>query len=137
MKFTRSRIVAAAAVVLFVAGTAIQAQYAQQAPAVKRTILLKQDMTIPDREAVMVIVDLPPGAAEGQHTHSAEVFVFVLEGTVTLENEGKPDTTLKTGDTFTYAPGKYHQVINKGNSPAKLAAVFIAEKGKPLTTPVK
>ena len=137
MKVTKFRIVAAAAVVLFVVGAGVQAQYAQTAPSVKRTILLKQDMTIPDREAVMVIVDLPPGAAEGRHTHSAEVFVFVQEGTITLENEGKPDTTLKAGDTFTYAPGKYHQVINKGNSPVKLAAVFIAEKGKPLTTPVK
>jgi len=136
MKLLNSKIVAAAVIVLFVAG-GIQALNAQQAPSVKRTILVKQEMAIPGREAVMAIVDLPPGSAEGRHTHPAEVFVFVLEGTITLENEGKPNATLKAGDTFTYAPGKFHQVINSGTSPAKLAAVFVAEKGKPLTTPVQ
>jgi hypothetical protein len=30
-----------------------------------------------------------------------------------------------------------HQAVNMGSAPARLAAVFIAEKGKPLTTPAK
>jgi quercetin dioxygenase-like cupin family protein len=137
VKDMRFRIVAAAAIVLFVAGAGIQALNAQQAPSVKRTILMKQDMTIPDREAVMAIVDLPPGAAEGKHTHPAEVFAFVQEGTITLEVEGKPNATLKAGEYFYIAPGKVHQAINSSSSPAKLAAVFVAEKGKPLTTPTK
>ena len=58
-----------------------------QAPAVKRNVVLKTDMSNVDREAVMAWVELPPGAAEGKHTHPAEVFAFVLEGTITLENE--------------------------------------------------
>jgi len=110
---------------------------AQQTPAVKRTILLKQDMSIPDREAVMALVELPPGSAEGRHTHPAEVYVFVQEGTILLENEGSPTVTLKAGDIFHIAPGKVHQAINNGSVTAKLAAVFVAEKGKPLTTQVK
>ena len=85
----------------------------------------------------MAWVELPPGSAEGKHTHPAEVFAFVLEGTITLENEGNPTTTLKAGDTFHVLPGKVHQAINSGSVTAKLAAVFVAEKGKPLTTQVK
>jgi quercetin dioxygenase-like cupin family protein len=110
---------------------------AQQAPAVKRNIVLKQDMSIPDHEGVMALVELPPGAAEGKHTHPAEVFAFVLEGTISLENEGNPTATLKAGDVFHIAPGKVHQAINNGSVTVKLAVVFVAEKGKPLTTPVK
>jgi len=120
---------------LGIAGTGVAT--AQAAPAVKRNILLKQEMSIPDREAVMALVELPPGAAEGRHTHPAEVFAFVLEGSITLEIEGSPNAMLKAGDVFHIVPGKVHQVINPGTVTAKLAAVFVAEKGKPLTTPVK
>ena len=85
----------------------------------------------------MALVELPPGAAEGRHAHPAEVFAFVLEGSVSLENEGSPTVTLKAGDVFHIAPGKVHQASNTGSTTAKLAVVFVAEKGKPLTTPAK
>ncbi|MBZ5552798.1 MAG: cupin domain-containing protein [Acidobacteriia bacterium] len=130
--------VARALVVFAVLGIAgALALYAQQAPAVKRTILMKQDMSIPGREAVMALVELPPGAAEGRHTHPAEVYAFVQEGTISLENEGSPTVTLKAGDVFHIAPGKIHQATNTGSVTARLSAVFVAEKGKPLTTQVK
>lgn len=110
---------------------------AQPAPSVKRTVLLKQDITISGREAVMAAVELPPGAAEGRHAHPAEVYAFVQEGTISLEAEGKPTVTVKAGDVFTIAPGQIHQAIKTGSTTARLSAVFVAEKGKPLTTPAK
>ena len=110
---------------------------AQQPPSVKRNMVLKEDMGIPGHEGVMARVELPPGAAEGPHTHFAEVFAFVEEGEITLENEGHPTVTLKAGDVFHIAQGAVHQAINHGTTTAKLSAVFVAEKGKPLTTPVK
>jgi quercetin dioxygenase-like cupin family protein len=134
MKAKKSTFTALAVVAVLFAAAVVHAQTAQQAPAVKRTILLKQEMTLPGREAVMAIVDLPPGSAEGRHSHPAEVFAFVEEGTISLEIEGKPTVTLKAGEIFSLAPGKVHQAINNSTAPAKLAAVFIAEKGKPLTT---
>ena len=122
-------------VLIVVAGFAgVLAQNAPSAPAVKRNLVLKQDMTIPGREAIMAWVEIPVGGAEGKHTHPAEVFVFVLEGTILQEIAGKPDATLKAGDHFYVAPGVVHQATNKGDVPVKLAAVFVAEKGKPLTT---
>ncbi len=129
-----ARAIAVFAVVAMAAGLVVNAQ---QAPAVKRNIVLKTDMSVPDREGVMAWVELPPGTAEGKHTHPAEVFAFVLEGTISLENEGNPTTTLKAGDIFHVLPGKVHNAINNGSVTAKLAAVFVAEKGKPLTTQVK
>jgi len=85
----------------------------------------------------MALADLPPGSAEGRHTHPAEVFAFVQTGTILLEVEGKPTVTLTAGDYFYLAPGEVHQALNKGTVPAKLAVVFVAEKGKPLSTPAK
>jgi quercetin dioxygenase-like cupin family protein len=130
----RARGIALAAAVSLAGALAIRAQ---QPPTVKRNIVLRQDMSIPDREGVMALVEIPPGGSEGRHTHPAEVFAFVLEGTVLVENEGSPDATLKAGDVFHILPGKIHQATNKGTGTAKLAAVFVAEKGKPLTSQVK
>jgi quercetin dioxygenase-like cupin family protein len=137
MKAMTSRFARAIAVLAVVAMATGLVVNAQQAPAVKRNMVLKTDMSVPDREGVMAWVELPPGTAEGKHTHPAEVFAFVLEGTITLENEGNPTATLKAGDVFHVLPGKVHQAINNGSVTAKLAAVFVAEKGKPLTTQVK
>ena len=134
LKSTRARISAVIVAIGISGGLALNAQ---QPPQVKRTVVLKQDMSIPDREAVMALVELPPGAAEGRHTHNAEAFAFVQEGTISLENEGFPTVTLKAGDVFHILPGKIHQATNNGSVTAKLAVVFVAEKGKPLTTPVK
>ena len=120
---------------MVVAAFAQYEQNSQAPPSVKRNIVLKQDMTtFPGHEAVMALVDLPPGSAEGRHTHPAEVYVFVLQGTILQQFAGKPDAILKAGDIFYVAPGQVHQAINKGTDTAKLAAVFVAEKGKPLTT---
>lgn len=137
MNFARLGPVRMITVIAALSLTGALAVQAQQAPAVKRTIVLKQDMSIPEREGVMAMVELPPGAAEGKHTHPAEVFAFVLEGSITLENEGNPTVTLKAGDVFHILPGKVHQATNNGTVTAKLDVVFVAEKGKPLTTPVK
>lgn len=137
MNLVTSRLARAIAVVAVVGMAGGLVLDARQAPAVKRNIVLKEDMSIPDREGVMLLVELPPGAAEGKHTHPAEVFAFVLEGTISLENEGKPTATLKAGDVFHVLPGKIHQAINDGSVTARLAVVFVAERGKTLTTQVK
>lgn len=134
MNSKRARISAVVVALGIAGGLALNAQ---QPPQVKRNVVLKQDMTLPDREGVMALVELPVGASEGKHTHFAEVFAFVLEGTISLENEGIPTATLKAGDVFHILPGKVHNATNAGSVTAKLAAVFVAEKGKPLTTPVK
>ena len=136
MKSGRSKFTILAITVVVAGIAGIGALTAQSAPAVKRTILMKQDSTVPGREAVMVLVELPPGSAEGKHTHPADVFAYVLEGTPTLESDGQPPRTMKAGDVFTIAPGQVHEGTNKGSAPAKLSVVFFAEKGKPLTSPV-
>lgn len=137
MKHSGLKLVAACAVALFVGALGALTVTAQQAPAVKRTPLLQLDTQFPGQEARIVLVELPPGSAEGRHTHPAELYVYVQEGTISVEQEGKPTVTVKAGDTFFVAPGKIHQGINTSQSTAKLTAFFIAEKGKPLSADAK
>jgi quercetin dioxygenase-like cupin family protein len=136
MKRIHSSVAIAAAIAVVTGIAGIRGLRAQPAPSVKRTVLLKQDTTVAGREAVMALVELPPGATEGRHTHpAAEVYAFVVEGTPTLEVEGQPARTLKPGDVFTIAPGQIHEGSNRSGAPVKMSVVFLAEKGKPLTTP--
>ena len=109
---------------------------AAQQPTVTRKVLLQQDLAIPGYAAALVAVEIPVGAREGRHTHSGTLVAYVQEGAVTLDYEGKPTVTYKTGDTFYVEPGKIHEGINNGNTAVKLLATFVVEKGKPMTTQV-
>lgn len=110
---------------------------AAQAPQPTRKVLLQQDLAIPGYTAALVAVEIPVGGREGRHTHPGTVIVYVQEGTLTLDYEGKPTATYTTGQTFSVEPGKIHEGMNKGNTTVRALASFIIEKGKPLTTQVQ
>ena len=113
---------------------AISMAYAQQ-PAFKRTELQRGDLSVPGREAVTAVVEIPAGVAVGRHTHAGEEIGYILEGTVTVEVEGKAASTLKAGGVFLIPAGAIHNARNDGSGPARLVATYIVEKGKPLATP--
>jgi quercetin dioxygenase-like cupin family protein len=84
-------------------------------------------------EAILVLRELPPGGESGKHTQSGNEVVYILEGSVTLELEGKPAQTVKTGEAFTTAAGEVHNVRNASKSaPGKALAFYIAKKGTSL-----
>jgi quercetin dioxygenase-like cupin family protein len=133
MTIRRTFVLAAIAALAFVSTQAI---HAQQAPAVKRTVLLQHDTSVPGYEAVLVSVEIPVGGREGRHTHSGTAMIHVTDGAITLDYEGKPTTTYKAGQSFFVDAGKVHEGINKESVPAKAIATFVIPKGQPVTTQV-
>jgi quercetin dioxygenase-like cupin family protein len=101
---------------------------------IQRKILLQQDGP-PGYQTVLTSVEIPVGVSEIRHTHPGMLVVYVIEGTLALETEGRPRTTYKLGDSFYVDAGKIHQGINAGTVPVRIAATLVAEKGKPLSTP--
>jgi quercetin dioxygenase-like cupin family protein len=91
-------------------------------------------LPIPGQQVVMTIVEIPPGAREIRHTHPGMLTGYIVEGTMTLEHEGRPSATYKAGESFFVDAGKIHQGINTGTATVKLIGTLIAEKGKPLNT---
>jgi quercetin dioxygenase-like cupin family protein len=110
---------------------------AQQKPPIVRDVLFQEDARFPGHEVVVATVELQPGADEGRHTHAADLYAYVIEGAATVLVEGGPAETVKAGEVFHVPAGKVHQTKNAGGVKAKVAAFFLAEKGKPLATPVK
>jgi quercetin dioxygenase-like cupin family protein len=112
--------------------------FTQQSPLnASRKILDRHDLSVPGREGVLVQTQLDPGAREPSHTHPGDIFAYVLEGDVTLFQEGQPTKHLTVGESFFVPQGAVHGAANEGTAPVKLLVTFFVEKGKPLTTSVK
>ncbi len=127
----------AVGIALGVTGThVLNAQYGQQQEPIKRTVLQKVDLG--DKEVVMLIAEIAPGASGGKHFHPGHELFYTLAGSWILEPEGKPPVTLKVGDVGNQLPKAVHNATNASKTaPAKILGVLIAEKGQPLATPVK
>jgi quercetin dioxygenase-like cupin family protein len=95
------------------------------------TILQRTDLkAAPGWEAILVDRPLPPGAQSGKHTQAGNEIVYVQEGAITLEVQGKAPVTVKAGEAFTTSAGEVHNVKNASTSaPAKALAFYIAKKG--------
>jgi len=106
-----------------------------QNPGIQRTIVQRQDVSVPGREAVVARVEIAVGAAAGRHTHFGEEISYVMEGEMEVLIEGQPARHLKAGEGFVIPNGARHDARNVGAVPVKLAAVYVVEKGKPLATP--
>jgi quercetin dioxygenase-like cupin family protein len=121
-----------AATALLINAGALPPRTAIAQTGIKRTDLQRHDLEASGREAVQVRVDFAPGAAFGRHSHPGEEIIYVLEGTLQYEVDGKPPVTLKAGDVFFVPAGTIHAARNVGQDNAAELATYVVEKGKPL-----
>jgi quercetin dioxygenase-like cupin family protein len=85
------------------------------------------------KEAHMWVAEIAPGAATGTHRHPTPRFVYVMEGSVVLEMEGRPPQTFTAGQGFMERPNTGHNFRNASTREAAKALGFqIASKGQPL-----
>lgn len=106
------------------------------APGQVRTILTKADLEgCSGKEAVLLTVDGKPALVGKRHYHPGDEFIYLAEGTLTLDIAGRGKVTLKTGETL-HIPGRVvHQAINPDSEKSFKAVTFgVFEKGQPDTT---
>jgi quercetin dioxygenase-like cupin family protein len=125
----------AVAVLIVGGGMALHVAGAQQA-GTKRTDLQRHDLSAPGREVVQVRVDFDPGYVAPRHTHPGEEIIYVIEGSLEYEIDGKT-SKVKAGDVLFVPAGAIHTARNIGTSNGAELATYIVEKGKPLLTIVK
>ena len=104
----------------------------------KVTPLTSKDLPeMPNKEAMMITVDYPPGASDPAHRHNAHVFVYVLEGSIIMQVEGRPPVALATGQTFYEGPNDVHVGGRNASDtkPAKFLVFFLKQKGAPILVP--
>ncbi len=108
---------------------------AQQA-GFRRTLLQQEDLAAPDHEAVTARAELDPGASSGRHRHSGDEIGYVLDGTLTLEQDGKPTMALSAGEAFLIPAGTVHNAVNTSAATVSVLVTYVAPKGQTLTTAV-
>lgn len=101
--------------------------------------LLTRDLPqIPGKEVVMLTVAYLPGGASLPHRHDAEVFVYVLEGSVVMQVDGQQAVTLGAGQTFHEGPADIHRQSANASAtqPTKFLVFIIKDKDKPVSRTV-
>ncbi len=120
---------------LFLIAVSMSSAALAQSSGIRRAVVQKGDVSVPNREAVVARVELDPGVVAGRHTHPGDEISYVLEGEGELLIDGEAPRKLKAGDAFVIPAGKIHDAKNTGTVPLKLVGVYVVEKGQPLATP--
>lgn len=118
---------------------------AQNAPAAqqgKRNPILQRDLphvTLDNWAVTAVEVAYGPGERSPSHSHPGITIVYVLEGEIRSQVGDQPERTYAVGEMFFENPGERHGVSGNASDtkPARLLAILLAEKGKPLTSPAE
>ena len=122
---------------LIVFATGVQADPKSGGPGPVIAHQAKYSITVEGKEydLLTLIIDFPNGAGFPEHYHGGNVVATVLSGEITLKEKGT-ERVVKTGESWTEAPGAVHSVVNKG-APARVAVSILLPKGAEMQTPVK
>jgi quercetin dioxygenase-like cupin family protein len=100
----------------------------------RRTELQHQPSSIPGREIVQVLTEIPVGVESGWHVHPGEEVGYILAGTVEMRIEDQPTLTLRAGDPFLMPPGTPHNALDVGPGTGMMLSTYIVEIGEPVST---
>ena len=128
----KKNLLASAVIILVLATLIIPGEVMSQQPGITRTDLQRYDLSIPGREVLQVRVDFAVGSVGGKHKHPGEEIIYVIEGLLEYQIEGKPPVTLKAGEVLFVPAGKINTAKNVGNVNGAELATYIVDKKKPL-----
>ena len=102
----------------------------------KLETLLKAELEgVDGTEVIVSRVVMPPNTSIPKHWHPGEEFAYVLEGSVTLWQEGKDDITGTAGDVMKVPLKQVHTAITSDEG-ATILVFRVHEQGQPERVPV-
>jgi quercetin dioxygenase-like cupin family protein len=96
------------------------------------TTVLDQLLTYPSSGQAQVssaVLTFAPGATTGMHRHDAPLYMYVLEGTITVTYEGGVVKEYSAGQAILEAVGTAHNGANLTDAPVKLLVVNMGAEG--------
>ena len=106
-----------------------------QTPAGPSSVLKERTAEIPkvsEHEARMVVAEIPPNTAGRWHMHPAPVFVYVIEGNLVYEIEGREPHDYKAGMGFMEPSKVKNRVVNKsGTEKVRVVAFQLSDPNIP------
>lgn len=100
----------------------------------KRTELQHCASSVPGRDIVQVLTEIPVGVSSGWHVHPGEEVGYIVGGTVRMEIAGRPTLVLNAGDPFLIPPGVPHNATDLGPGTGHMLSTYLVESGRPIAT---
>lgn len=100
----------------------------------KRTEVQHKQSSIPGREIVQVLTEIPCGVESGWHIHPGEEVGYIVAGTVKMMIKDQPTLTLRAGDGFLITPRQPHNALDVGPDTGRMLSTYLVEVGQPLAT---
>jgi quercetin dioxygenase-like cupin family protein len=89
-------------------------------------------LSTPNPEISSYIVPIAPGATTQWMTHPVPAYLYVIEGTLTVEfAEDGSRKSFSAGEAFLQARSQWHRGRNDGTEPVRFLAVFAGAKDVP------
>jgi quercetin dioxygenase-like cupin family protein len=104
------------------------------ATTLKRTEVQRGPSSIPGREIVQVLTEIPVGVESGWHTHPGEEVGYIVAGTVEMRIQDAETLVLHAGDGFLIPPRTPHDARDLGPGTGRMLSTYIVEIGQPLAT---
>ena len=108
-----------------------EAQSSTTLGSIRRVDLLQYDLSVPGYQTIQVYNEFQPGVVAPKHRHPGEELVYVLEGEMEYDLDGRQPVVLKKGEVLVIPMGTYHVVKNVGSGVAVELGTYIVPKGKP------
>jgi quercetin dioxygenase-like cupin family protein len=106
----------------------------------KETALMTKELPdLPGKEGLIERVVLSPGEIVPPHQHNADVFAYVLEGSIITQLMGGKPRTVHAGEVFYESPTDVHVESRNASTtqPATLLVFFVKKTGAPPTVIVR
>jgi quercetin dioxygenase-like cupin family protein len=100
----------------------------------KRTEVQHRPSSIPGREIVVVLTEIPVGVESGWHIHPGEEIGYILAGTVQMMIRDQPTLHLNAGDPFLIPPRTPHNALDIGPGTGRMLSTYLVEVGQPLSS---
>ncbi len=97
----------------------------------KLDTLLKTKLEgVAETEVIVSRVEIPPDTALPKHWHPGEEFAYVLRGSVTLWQKGRPDIVITQGEVANVPLKQVHTAMT-GSEGVTLLVFRVHEQGQP------
>ncbi|MDX1487060.1 MAG: cupin domain-containing protein [Acidiferrobacterales bacterium] len=118
-------------IICFQEANAAEQEYKSKA---KVTSLIETPLAgVKGKTVIIKHFEAPPGFVGGKHFHPGPVFVYVLEGEITIDTDGMGRQTIKPGQLYQEPIGKVMQGRNLSTTDAAKFVVFqVGDEGKPM-----
>ena len=117
----------------------LRAEEKEYKPTAKTTVLVKTTLAgMEENEVNMLRRQFAPGWVGGKHYYSGHVFLYVLEGSIIIELEGKPPMTVGPGGVVHELPNRVMQAKNaSATDDLKVILFQVGPEGKPMLIKAK